>query len=180
MSVVGGGNLYPNWLGTASLSIPNNQIVVNGKTVNVVPIVDLTNHSISSVTANVKTLVWTLPGTYAAGVYAICGEFLVTNTGGGNTPFAAGDGVDWIIQGIGDPTPDYAEASIQPYYSSVAVTGGSGQTTSVGTCRLAPSAYTQISADNTQIGVYVRYTTTGSGTVTATFLVGNLSIQKVA
>ena len=53
MSVTGGGNLYPNWLGSASLSIPNNQIVVSGKTVNVVPVIDLVNHGVTSVTANI-------------------------------------------------------------------------------------------------------------------------------
>ena len=85
MSIVGGGNLYPNWLGSASLSIPNNQVIVNGKTVNVVPIVDLDNHSISSVTANTSTLVWTLPGTYDAGNYFINAEFQTNNSAGGST-----------------------------------------------------------------------------------------------
>ena len=95
MSVVGGGNLYPNWLGSASLTIPNNQIVVNGKVVNLVPIVDNTNRTLASVAANTRTLVWTLPGTYAAGQYLINAEFQTVNTGGGNTAYAVGDGVSW-------------------------------------------------------------------------------------
>lgn len=179
MSVVGGGNLYPNWLGSASISIPNNQIIVNGKVVNVVPIVDLTNHSIASVPANTKTLVWTLPGTYAAGIYSISAEFQVQNTGGGQTAFAAGDGVDWIVQGIGDASPDYSEASAQPYYSCVVTSGQSGAASATGVCRLSPTGLTQITNDGTQIGVYVRYTTASAGTQTMSFTVTGLSIQKI-
>ena len=180
MSVSGGGNLYPNWLGSASISIPNNQIIVNGKTVNVVPIVDLTNHSISSVPANTKTLVYTLPGTYDAGVYSIQAEFQVQNTSGGQTAYAAGDGIDWIVQGIGDANPDYAEASAQPYYSCVVTSGNSGAASATGVCRLSPTGLTAITNNGTSIGIYVRYTTASAGTQTMTFTVTGFSIQKIA
>ena len=179
MSVVGGGNLYPNWLGSASLSIPNNQIVVGGKVVNVVPIVYLTNQSIASVAPNTKTLVWTLPGTWSAGTYMVNAELQVSNTGGGQTSYAAGDGVDWIIQGIGDTNPDYSEASCQPYYSCVAPTAGSGAASTVGVVRVSPTGLTAITNDGTQIGVYVRYTTASAGTQTMTFTITGLSIQKI-
>lgn len=179
MATSGGGNLYPNWLGSASLTIPNNQIVVNGKTVNVVPTVYLTNQSISSVAPNVKTLVYTLPGTYAAGVYQINAELQVQNTSGGQTAYAAGDGVDWIIQGIGDANPDYSEASCQPYYSCVVTSSGSGAASSQGVVRVSPTGLTAITNDGTQIGVYVRYTTASAGTQTMTFTITGLSIQKI-
>ena len=179
MSVNGGGNLYPNWLGSAALVIPNNQIIVNGKVVNVVPVVDLANRSITSVTANTKTLVYTFPGTYAAGVYQINAEFQTNNSGGGNTPYAAGDGVDWTIQGIGDASTDYAEATCQPYYFNINA-AGTGQATSVGVTRLTPSGLTQITNDGTQLGVYVKYLTTGSGTINMTFGMTGVSIQKIA
>ena len=175
-----GGNLYPNWLGSASLVIPNNQIVVNGKVVNVVPIVDLTNHSIASVAPNTKTLVWTLPGTYAAGVYSVQAEFQVQNTSGGQTAYAPGDGVDWIVQGIGDPATDYAEASAQPYYSCIQPTGTGGVASAQGVSRLSPTGLTQITADNTQIGIYVTYKTASGATQTMTFTVTGFSIQKIA
>ena len=180
MSVVGGGNLYPNWLGSASISIPNNQIIVNGKVVNVVPIVYLTNQSIASVAPNTKTLVYTLPGTWDAGVYVINAELQVQNTGGGQTAYAAGDGVDWIIQGIGDASPDYSEASCQPYYSCVPTSGGSGAASSNGVVRVSPTGLTQITNNGTQIGVYVKYTTASAGTQTMTFTITGLSIQKIA
>lgn len=180
MSVTGGGNLYPNWLGSASLSIPNNQIVVNGKTVNVVPIVDLTNRSISSVPANTKTLVYTLPGTYDAGVYVIGAELQVQNTSGGQTAYAPGDGVDWIIQGIGDASPDYSEASGQPYYACVVASGGTGTASANGVFRCSPTGLTQITNNGTSIGVYVRYTTASAATQTMTFTITGLSIQKIA
>jgi len=53
MSVVGGGNLYPNWLGSASLTVPGNTIVTTTTygssnvttTVNLVPLTLLTSAS---------------------------------------------------------------------------------------------------------------------------------------
>ena len=178
MSITGGGNLYPNWLGSASLTIPNNQIVVNGKVVNVVPIVDLTNHSVNSVAANTKTLVYTLPGTWAAGTYLINAEFQSNNTGGGNTAYAAGDAVDWTVQGIGDASPDYAECVYRPYYCCYTDGAGSGST--VGIVKQTPSGITAITADNTQIGIYVKYNTNTVGTITQNQAMTVFSIQKVA
>lgn len=177
MSVAGGGNLYPNWLGSASLSIPNNQIVVNGKTVNVVPIVDLTNRTISSVTANTKTLVYTFPGTYDAGQYEINAEFQTQNTGGGQTAYAAGDAVQWTVQGIGDLSPDYAECIYRPFYS--AYTDGAGNNGTVGICKATPSGITVISANGTQLGVYVKYNTNTASTITQTQAMVTFSIRKI-
>ena len=179
MSVVGGGNLYPNWLGSASLTIPNNQIIVNGKVVNVVPNVDTTNHSIASVQANTKTLVYTLPGTYAAGTYLVNAEFQTQNTAGGATAYAAGDGVDWVVQGIGDANPDYAEATCQPYYSCISATG-SGTAAANGVTRLTPTGITAITTDGTPMGIYVTYLRTSAGTVTMSFTVTAIAIQKIA
>lgn len=179
MSTSGGGNLYPNWLGSASLVIPNNQIVVNGKVVNVVPISYLTNQSISSVPANTKTLVYTLPGTWAAGTYLVNAEFQVQNTSGGQTAYSAGEGVDWTVQGIGDANPDYAEATCQPYYSCINATG-TGVASANGTVRLTPTGITAITNDNTQIGVYVKYLTASAATQNMTFTITGISLQKVA
>ena len=179
MSINGGGNLYPNWLGSATLSIPNNQVVVNGALVNVVPTVYLTNQSISSVAANTKTLVYTLPGTFAAGTYLINAEFQVQNTTGGQTAYAPGDGVDWIVQGIGDANPDYAEATCQPYYSCINV-AGTGSAAANGVVRLTPTGITAITSNGTSIGVYVKYLTASASTQTMTFTITAISIQKIA
>lgn len=179
MSTSGGGNLYPNWLGSASLVIPNNQIVVNGKVVNVVPITYLTNQSISSVPANTKTLVYTLPGTWSAGTYLVNAEFQVQNTSGGQTAYAAGDGIDWTVQGIGDANPDYAEATCQPFYSCINATG-SGVASATGVVRLTPTGITAITNDGTQVGVYVKYLTASAATQTMTFTITAISLQKVA
>lgn len=173
-----GGNLYPNWLGSPTPTIPNNQVIINGKVVNVVPVVDLDNHSISSVSANTKTLVWTLPGTYDAGIYFINAEFQTSNTAGGNTAYSAGDGLDWTVQGIGDASADYAEGTIQPFYSCINSTG-TGTASANGVCRITPSGITQISANGTQMGVYVKYLRAAAGTVTMTFSVVTFCIQKV-
>ena len=177
MSVTGGGNLYPNWLGSASLTIPNNQIVVNGAVVNVVPTVYLTNQSVASVTANTKTLVYTLPGRFAAGTYAINAEFQTQNTAGGNTAYATGDSVDWTVQGIGDANPDYAECVYRPYYTCYTDGAGSGSTT--GIVKATPSGVTAITNDNTQIGIYVKYNTNTAGTITQTQTLATFSIQKI-
>ena len=58
MSATGGGNLYPNWLGSASLTIPNNTVTTNvtnqgsnyTTVVNVVPQILLSN--VSTTTLN--------------------------------------------------------------------------------------------------------------------------------
>lgn len=178
MSINGGGNLYPNWLGSATLSIPNNQVVVNGKLVNVVPNLFLTNQSIASVTANTKTLVYTLPGTYDAGVYFINAEFQVQNTAGGQTAYSAGDGLDWIVQGIGDAATDYAEGTTQPFYNCINATG-TGIASANGVVRITPSGITQITNNGTSMGIYVKYLRAAAGTVTMTFTVATLCIQKV-
>lgn len=178
MSVVGGGNLYPNWLGSAALVIPNNQVVVNGKVVNVVPVVDLTNRTVASVVANTKTLVYTLPGTYSAGSYAINAEFQTQNTAGGQTAYATGDSVDWTVQGIGDANPDYAECVYRPYYACY--TDGAGTTGATGIVKATPSGITCITNDGTQIGVYVKYNTNTAGTITQTQTLATFSIQKIA
>lgn len=178
MSINGGGNLYPNWLGAATLSIPNNQVIVNGKLVNVVPTAYLTNQTTASVAANTKTLFYTLPGTYAAGTYMINAEFQSQNTAGGQTAYAVGDSVDWTVQGIGDANPDYAECVYRPYYSCYTDGGASGSTT--GIVKQAPTGLTAITADGTSIGIYVKYNTATVGTITQTFTMTGFSIQKIA
>lgn len=181
MSVSGGGNLYPNWLGSASLTIPSNTAIVNGKVVNVVPIVDTTNRTTASVTANNKTLFYTLPGTYAAGVYSIQAEFQSQNTGGGQTAYLPGDSVEWTVQGIADANPDYADCVYRPYYACYndGATTGTGAS-NTGIVKATPTGLTGITADNTQIGVYVKYNTSASGTITQTFTMTAISIQKIA
>lgn len=178
MSINGGGNLYPNWLGNATLTIPNNQFVVNGVLVNAVPTVYLTNQSLSSVAANTKTLLWTLPGTYDAGVYAIAAEFQTQNTGGGQTGYINSDSVDFTVQGIGDTNPDYAECLYKPFYASS--TDGGANLGTTGVTKQAPTGLTGITNNNTQIGVYVKYNTGTTGTITMTFTLTTLSIQKIA
>ena len=171
-------SLTPNWLGAATFTIPNNQAVVNGKVVNIVPVVDLNNRTASSVAANTKTLFYTLPGTYAAGVYMINAEFQNTNTAGGQTAYATGDSVDWTVQGIGDANPDYAECVYRPFYSCYTDGGANSGTT--GICKQAPTGLTGITADGTQIGVYLKYNTGTAGTITQSFIMTGLSIQKIA
>lgn len=87
MSVSGGGNLYPNWLGSASITIPNNQVIVNGKTVNVVPIVlGGINRQFTWTDSNFVTL-WTAsnvePGTYKVGVETFTDPLTSSNAGNG-------------------------------------------------------------------------------------------------
>lgn len=178
MSINGGGNLYPNWLGSATLSIPNNQVVVNGKLVNVVPVVNLTNQTVASLVANTTTLFYTLPGLYDAGVYMINAEFQTQNTGGGQTVYAAGDSVDWTVQGIGDANQDYAECVYRPFYACFTDGGASPSTT--GIVKQAPTGLTAITANSTSIGVYIKYNTAGAGPIVQTQTMTGFSIQKIA
>lgn len=87
MATVGGGNLYPNWLGTASLSIPNNQVVVNGAQVNVVPIVvGTTSNKNTWADANFYTFFTAsnVPaGTYLVGCETFADPLTTSNSGAG-------------------------------------------------------------------------------------------------
>lgn len=170
---------YANWLGESTISLPNNTIVIAGVPVNVVPVLYLTDQSISSVVANTRTIVFTLPGTFAAGTYFINAEFQVQNTSGGQTIYTAGDGVDWTVQGVGDASPDYAEGTTQPFYSAINATGA-GVASSTGVVRITPSGITKITNSGTQIAVYVKYLRAAAGTVTMTFTSTSLSVQKIA
>ncbi len=87
MSVNGGGNLYPNWLGAATLSIPNNQVVVSGSLVNVVPtVVGTTSNVTSWANANDVTFFTAsnLPaGTYLVGMETFTDPLTASNAGAG-------------------------------------------------------------------------------------------------
>ena len=91
MSAVGGGNLYPNWLGSASLSIPNDivntTVTVAGSnyttSVNVTPLVLLATASNQTVnTDNPSEIVsYTLP---ASGLYKTDYQGLGSHVAGSN------------------------------------------------------------------------------------------------
>ena len=87
MSVSGGGNLYPNWLGNASLTIPNNQVVVNGQTVNVVPVMVGTSSNLTTWTNQNQVTFFTASnlaaGTYLVGAETFCDPLPASNAGAG-------------------------------------------------------------------------------------------------
>lgn len=87
MSASGGGNLYPNWLGSAALVIPNNQVVVNGNQVNVVPtVVGGIQRQFTWSDGNFVTF-WTAsnvsPGTYFVGCETFTDPLTTSNAGAG-------------------------------------------------------------------------------------------------
>jgi hypothetical protein len=167
-----------SWLGSNTLNQLTSTAIINGKTVWLIPVVDLANHTISSLARNTKTLMYTLPGRYDAGVYEINAEFQTNNTSGGNTAYAAGDSVDWTVQGIGDASPDFAEAVYRPFYACY--TDGAGNNSTTGIVKATPSGITGITANNTQMGIYIKYNTNTAGTITMTHTVVTISIQKIA
>ena len=119
-----------------------------------------------------------MPGTFDAGTYIINAEFQTQNTAGGSTAYATGDSVDWTVQGIGDANPDYAECLYKPYYCSSTDGGTNAGTT--GVTKQSPTGITGITANGTQIGVYVKYNTATAGTITMSFTMTALTIQKIA
>ncbi len=175
MSVTGGGNLYPNWLGSAALTIPNNQVVVNGVNVNVVPFVTTINQSISSITRNTITQIYQTPFSLPPGKYLVGGE---TQSGSTTTPWGTTDVVDWVIVGVGDTSPDYAETTIRPYYNAVAFTSG-GSPVGTGIIKFDLAGITELTV-TTPLAVYVTYYASGSGTATIPFSLVNFFYQKVA
>lgn len=87
MSIAGGGNLYPNWLGSAALVIPNNQVIVNGNQVNVVPTVLGGIQRQFTWSDNNYVTFWTAsnvaPGTYLVGVETFTDPLTASNAGAG-------------------------------------------------------------------------------------------------
>lgn len=82
-----GGNLYPNWLGTASLTIPNNTVTINGAQVNLVPTVVGTNSNKTSWSdANWYTFFTAsnvAAGTYLVGCETFADPLTASNAGVG-------------------------------------------------------------------------------------------------
>lgn len=87
MSINGGGNLYPNWLGAATLSIPNNQIVVNGQLVNAVPVVVGTSSNLTTWSNGNFVTFFTASnvpaGTYLVGCEVFTDPLTSSNAGAG-------------------------------------------------------------------------------------------------
>lgn len=175
MSVTGGGNLYPNWLGSAALTIPNNQVVVNGVNVNVVPFVTTANQSITSIVRNTPTLIYQTPFSLPPGKYLVGGE---TQSGSTTTTWGTLDNLDWVIVGVGDTSPDYAETTIKPYYNAVTFTSG-GSAVGTGIIKFDLAGITELTI-TAPLAVYVTYYTPGTGTITTPFNLANFFYQKVA
>lgn len=79
--------MNPNWLGEATISIPNNTIVVNGVPVNVVPIVVGTTSNVSSFADANFITVFTASnvpaGTYLVGMENFTNPLTASNAGAG-------------------------------------------------------------------------------------------------
>jgi len=122
MSVVGGGNLYPNWLGSATLSIPNNQVVVNGNLVNVVPNVVGTSSNLSTWNnTNFQTFFTAsnLPaGTYLVGMETFTDPLTASNAGAG---WNQGDFFVCQIKDKDNLSPLSPQLFIRPYTGGVQV-----------------------------------------------------------
>ena len=122
MATVGGGNLYPNWLGTASLSIPNNQVVVNGAQVNVVPIVaGTTSNKNTWADANFYTFFTAsnVPaGTYLVGCETFTDPLTTSNAGAG---WNQGDYFFGVIQDKDGSSTLYPSIFHRPYTEGIQV-----------------------------------------------------------
>lgn len=79
--------MNPNWLGEATISIPNNTIVVNGTPVNVVPIVAGTTSNLTTWNnTNFQTFFTASnvsPGTYYVGMETFTDPLTASNAGNG-------------------------------------------------------------------------------------------------
>ena len=122
MSVVGGGNLYPNWLGTASLTVPNNTAIVNGNVVNLVPIVAGTSSNQTS-WANSNFNTFFIASNVAAGTYLVGCETFTDPLTASNAGAGWNQG-DYFLCQIGDDnnTPTNAlQLFVRPYTEGIQV-----------------------------------------------------------
>lgn len=109
----------PNWLGDATVSIPNNTLIVNGNAVNAVPVVLGGSSNVTSwPNANYVTY-WTSPvlssGTYLVGMENFCDPINASNVSG----WAGGDGfVARIIDKDALATRS-VQYFVRPYYNGL-------------------------------------------------------------
>lgn len=79
--------MNPNWLGEATISVPNNTIVVNGVPVNAVPVVAGTSSNLTTWNNSNFVTFFTAsnvsPGTYYVGMEAFTDPLTASNAGAG-------------------------------------------------------------------------------------------------
>lgn len=122
MSVNGGGNLYPNWLGSASLSIPTNSInttVTVGSSnyntsVNIVPITLLASPSNQTLnTDNPNEIIsYTVP---ASGVYQTCYQGVGSHASGSN--WTSMSQLRWYVK-VDNTVNSNTMLTIEPQYNA--------------------------------------------------------------
>ena len=112
--------MYPNWLGSASLTIPNNQVVINGKNVMVVPQVVGTSSNLSVwPNGNFQTFFTqsnVAPGTYLVGCEVFTDPLTASNAGNGWNPG------DYFLSQISDndlTTANALQLFVRPYTEGI-------------------------------------------------------------
>ena len=134
--------MNPNWLGEATISIPNNTIVVNGVPVNVVPQVVGTTSNVTTWANGNFTTFFTAsnvsPGTYLVGMENFTDPLIASNAGAG---WNQGDYfISRIIDKDGNSTLA-PQNFIRPFTVGVQIN--------------AASPYNKGSTDNTTTGILV-------------------------
>lgn len=134
--------MNPNWLGEATISIPNNTIVVNGVPVNVVPqVVGTSSNATSWANANFVTFFTASnvsPGTYLVGMENFTDPLTASNAGNG---WAQGD---YFIGRIIDKDGNATQAPqnfLRPYTGGLQIN--------------ATTPWNKGSTDNTTTGILV-------------------------
>jgi hypothetical protein len=134
--------MNPNWLGEATISVPNNTIVVNGVPVNVVPIVVGTTSNVSTWSDGNFVTFWTASnvpaGTYKVGWENFTDPLTASNGGNG---WAQGD---YFVARCIDKD---GNSTLAPQYFVRPYTGGVQQN--------ATAPYNKGATDQTNSGILV-------------------------
>lgn len=134
--------MNPNWLGEATVSIPNNTIVVNGVPVNVVPVIAGTSSNLTSWTNGNQVTFFTasnLPaGTYMVGCESFSDPLTTSNAGAG---WNQGDAFQLWIRDKDNTGTLWPSCFHRPYTEGIQVS--------------AASPYNKGSTDVTTCGVLV-------------------------
>lgn len=114
--------MNPNWLGEATISVPNNTIVVNGNPVNVVPIVVGTSSNLTTWSNANQITFFTASnvpaGTYMVGCETFCDPLTASNAGAG---WNQGDYFQVVIRDKDNNATLWPSAFHRPYTEGIQV-----------------------------------------------------------
>lgn len=152
------------WLGASPAIIQTNNAIINGVSVNILPVLLINTNATTASLPTTNTAAYTSTDTLTAGTYLITCEVYVTAPTGG-TGWITTDTLGWSVGATTGATDNVVQAFL-PFYMAGA--SGTANFNLVGLCIFSVSS---------TIRVYPSYTITNTG---AKYAINSFTYQKVA